>query len=304
MFLRQENHSIIPFLLISNKEVHRMCLSDYEIKLIYKTFQKKSKLQKMDGFDFYKIGLVNFYKGKFQTAYTNFKVANKLRSTEPNISKWFAFTCIVLLFCDKKIDFTNLLKVDLEPVDKSETSDNLFSMCCGVRKSTSEKVNKKNVYQILKNEPSDSSRTSPIGVLANEAQEQLKLVLESEKHALEGWWLQMLISIYCNNASNQTLFKSSLLYDAKYCAMKIKHYDKYLFYIAYAELSYILTQDYKIDEVLSDLIFNPQYKNRIEAYLRYWQLLVKGRFMDYRKANTLSELYVKCSSHNFDDNKY
>jgi len=95
MILNHETHSIIPFLLISNKEVHRMCLSDYDIKAIYKTFQKKSKLKNIDGFDYYMIGLVNFYKGKYQIAYTNFKLASEKRPTEPNIAKWFAFRCIV-----------------------------------------------------------------------------------------------------------------------------------------------------------------------------------------------------------------
>ena len=34
-FLKQPYHSIIPFILMQNKEIHRMCLSDYELKLFY-----------------------------------------------------------------------------------------------------------------------------------------------------------------------------------------------------------------------------------------------------------------------------
>lgn len=73
LLLRQEYHSIIPFLLISSKSVHRMCLSDYEIKLVIKTFQKRSKCNRLECFDYYKIGLINFFKGNYVNAYNNFK---------------------------------------------------------------------------------------------------------------------------------------------------------------------------------------------------------------------------------------
>ncbi len=50
-----------------------MCLSDYEIKLVIKTFQKKSKCNRLESFDYYKMGIINFFKANYINAYNNFK---------------------------------------------------------------------------------------------------------------------------------------------------------------------------------------------------------------------------------------
>jgi len=196
----------------------------------------------------------------------------------------------------------SLTKVELETTEKESPKDYFFYTCCGSRKTNKDNV-MKNVQHILKNESTESNRSSSYKVLAIELQQQLSLVKACKKHALEGWWMEMLVSIYCDNFPQQKLFKNEIIFDAKYCALKINEYDKYLFYIAYAELNYIKNPEYRIDEVLSELIFNPKYKNRIEAYLRFWQLLVKGKYMDFKKAFSLSEVYIY-SNHNFNGSFY
>ena len=80
----QECHSIIPFLLISSKEIHRVCLSDYEIKHIYKLYKSKTKSFKAEGIDYYRIGLINFYKGKYILAYNSIKSAIKNNNKDLN----------------------------------------------------------------------------------------------------------------------------------------------------------------------------------------------------------------------------
>lgn len=56
-----------------------MCLSDYEIKLNTKTFKKKSNCNRLECFDYYKIGLINFHIGNYIEAYNNFKIAYNMK---------------------------------------------------------------------------------------------------------------------------------------------------------------------------------------------------------------------------------
>ena len=69
-----------------------MCLSDYEIKLVIKTFQKRSKCNRLECFDYYKIGLINLFKGNYVNAYNNFKrsynmkIKDAINSSSSNIN--------------------------------------------------------------------------------------------------------------------------------------------------------------------------------------------------------------------------
>ncbi len=111
----------------------------------------------------------------------------------------------------------------------------------------------------------------------------------------------MIIGCYGKLRPEQKAFK--IVYDSKVCIKKIKEKDVYLAYIAYAEYNSLIDKDFKIYQVLSELI--SKYSNRIEAYLRYWHLLVKGREKDYKLAHQLSELFWKnCTIINFDNNIY
>ena len=50
---------------------------------------------------------------------------------------------------------------------------------------------------------------------------------------------------------------------------------------------------------------NTKFPNKIEAYLRYWYLLVKGREKDFKLAHQLSEVFWRNSTLlNFDNNIY
>jgi hypothetical protein len=114
-------------------------------------------------------------------------------------------------------------------------------------------------------------------------------------------WMQMLLSIYCTQNPKQTFFDGSI--DPKFCVKKIKDKNPYLSYLVYAEFNYFLNDKFKIEEILNELI--KKFPMRIEAYLRYWQLLVKGNLKDYKKAHNLSEVIWKSSSNlNFDDHIY
>jgi len=137
-FLKQLYHSIIPFLLIQNKEIHRMCLSDYELKLFYKTYnKKKSESERKNPYESYRQGIIKFYKGKYLDAYSHFKSAHLKKESDLNIAKWLAFTSIILLMCNKKIDFTNIKNVNVDTnKEDEEVNDNIIIFpCCSSRKN-------------------------------------------------------------------------------------------------------------------------------------------------------------------------
>lgn len=201
LFLRQENHSIIPFLLIQQKEVHRMCLSDYEIKMVCRSYKDKSKSFKVEAFDNYKLGLIHFYKGKYNTAYIYFKEAYNAKQNDINAAKWLAFAGMILLFCEKnKLDFSNMKNMKINQ-DKTngDTTDESFSIfsCCSTRKASQNKISSVQM-QILNNDMLLSSNKEfniSHASLANEISELLKLIVEHKpkkpiigiSHEVEAW---------------------------------------------------------------------------------------------------------------------
>lgn len=98
-FLRQESHSILPFLFLSSREIHRMCLSDYEVKLVNKSIKNKIKNNRLDWMDYYKKGLIKFYQAKYFDSYMNFKAAYNMRSKDKEVAKWLAFNVLIIVFC-------------------------------------------------------------------------------------------------------------------------------------------------------------------------------------------------------------
>lgn len=113
--------------------------------------------------------------------------------------------------------------------------------------------------------------------------------------------MQMLVSIYCKHNPNQKFFENVI--DPKICVKNIKEKNPYISYLVYAELNYIMNEKFKIDDILNELI--SKFPLRIEAYLRYWQLLVKGNLKDLKKAHSLSEIFWKSSSNlEFDNHVY
>jgi tetratricopeptide (TPR) repeat protein len=302
MFLRQENHSIIPFLLLSSKKIHRMCLSDYEIKMMYKMFRKKLKHNRIDGIDYYKIGIIDFYKGKYIKAYNNFKIAYDLRPNEVSIAKWLAFTILVLLFCpDKnrnfKIDFSKIGSVDIEvgELKDDDPSDSFFFGCCSSRKQF------KMINSSFESTLSESNLLIYKYALCRELHDLIKIVAIDNTNAIEGLWMYMIISAYVKLKPEQKAFKGTP--DPKHCIRVIKERDMYLAYIVYAEYSLMCDANFQVIPVYKELV--TKYPNRIDAYLRYWSILTKSKDEDFKLAIQLSETFWRNSSIiNFDNNVY
>jgi tetratricopeptide (TPR) repeat protein len=326
-------HSIIPFLLMESKTIHRMTLSDYEIKMVLRSFQKKEKTNRIDAMDYYKIGLINFYRGKYLIAYSNFKKAIKSRNKDVNLMKWLAFTCLIIVFChglgkstqfNTKINFKHIK--DVEILDQKEETDEEESFlfgCCVTRKK---KVNLNMSY--MNKTDNLSIVESDIRVnrcsLCKEVEELLKNAVtldKEEKHLIELYWMYMIISVYNFLRPDQKVFakevsiqdmntstsstSTSMKLDPKVFVKKIKDKDLYMGYLVYAEYNYLLNQEFNINTILEELV--TKFPNKIEAYLKYWYSLVKGkeRERDFKKAHQLSEIFWRNSSIiNFDNNIY
>jgi hypothetical protein len=329
IFLRQEFHSILPFLLIQNKEIHRMTLSDYEIKMICKSNKDKSR-SRTEANDYYKVGLINFYKGKYSIAYSNFKSAHKLKENDVNIAKWFCFSSLIMIFCDpaaNKINFTYMRNINSND-DKNNKEDSkegdedgfTFFPCCSNRRN-----NSTNIRNIQSNSIIELEKESILNIsaIANEVSNALNLILPKISptqningtyiptttsinnsyqinNSIEILWLQMIISTFCQIHPNQKLFGNTntniIMNDPKLYIKKIKDIDDYLAYIAYGEHHYLIDDKYSYDKVLRQLIH--KYPNKVEAFLRYWQLLTEknGKFKNYDLAHSISEVYWKNSS--------
>jgi hypothetical protein len=385
LYLRQEYHSIIPFLLLNSKSLHRMCLSDYEIKLVIKMFKKRSKLNRLECFDYYKIGIINFFKGNYVNAFNNFKKAYNMKLKDnidssgnnnynnnnnyysnnnnnqnnkkiihqnfsngncgidessiinisnsnniiANIAKWLCFSGMILIFCNtnkhdsfNKIDFKNITKIKLEDFDYEERTPFIFD-CCSVRKkgkigeNLNEEDTKKSVKNLLKSKNTISLSNNLLKIensfvgsdlslikhdlnsIAKEIEDLLKIVIDNEKNKVEGNWLSMIISLYCNANKNTKIFKQFL--EPKCYIKAIKNCDNYLSYIVYTQMMYFTQEDFKIEYVLNELI--QKFKYRLEAYFFYWNLLYKGKYRNHNEANSLTEVLLKITSvMKFDEN--
>jgi hypothetical protein len=122
-------------------------------------------------------------------------------------------------------------------------------------------------------------------------------------HDIEGYWLYILINAFTLLNPKQNLFNPSSVYEAIYCIKKIKERDGYLAYLAYAEYNNLIYESFAVDKLLKQLL--SKYPNKVEGYLRYWQLLIKGKYKNYELSHTISEIYWKNSSTiNLDDSIY
>ncbi len=89
----------------------------------------------MNDIDYYHKGLINFYLANYSKAFDIFSNGYKLFPENMNLAKWLAFSCVVLIFCDKNIDFSKIssLKINEDSKDRyNETSNYSF---CIMRKS-------------------------------------------------------------------------------------------------------------------------------------------------------------------------
>jgi hypothetical protein len=186
IFLRLEYHSILPFLFISSTNVHRMCVSDFEIKFVLKTYHKKHKDKKLEYFDIYRLGLLYFLKGNYHSAYFNFRASYMLTlkekfknlDFEANIAKWYILSGLIILFCEKRVDFSKMKNIKLNYTNGENFGSSLFFGCCSVRKPN---------QSFLFNGDLDGlpfNKADPKSV-ASEIEELLKLVKSNERNMIE-----------------------------------------------------------------------------------------------------------------------
>jgi hypothetical protein len=310
-------HSILPFLLIKSREIHRATLSDYEIKLVIRAFKKKYKTNRIDGMDYYKLGLIYFYSGKFLLAYSNFKTALKIAKKDANMAKWLAFTCLVIIFCysvgsnnsnsknsliNVKVDFSGIKNVVIVDVKEEYEEEQSFLFACCTNRKKKIHTSTITASHMPKNEIIGENNTQVNRFsLCKETEELLLEVLNLDKegkHSIEINWMYMIISTYAVMRPEQKAFtdlkSSPLTLDPKLCAKKIKEKDIYLGYIAYTEYQYLINPNYQIKSIYSELI--AKYPTRIEAYLKFWYYLVKSKEKDYKLAHQLSEVFWRNSS--------
>lgn len=102
-----------------------------------------------------------------------------------------------------------------------------------------------------------------------------------------------IIGIYCKLNFFQSLFINP--YEPLFCIKQIRTSDSYLGYLAFSEYKRFTDADnYNPHDFYSDII--KIYPLRYEAYYSYWQLLVKGRYKDFKAAHYLSEKLWRNSS--------
>lgn len=357
-FLRQEFHSILPFLFLSSREIHRMCLSDYEIKIFNKSIKNKIKNNRLDWMDYYKKGLIKFYQSKYFDSYVNFKAAYNMANKDKEVAKWLAFNILIIIFCTNKsdnvndstkdisgslsgnqekknthnsnninlnyyvygsfkIDFSNFDKININNEDydyprngnisenTNDDDDNLIFSCCNSRKSKFKSIT---VNSLVNTYQSDKDKFKYNKHLLSKDLENILNTLLADKSFLENidsenygkytsfyieiMWILILISSYVKLKPDQKIF---LKYqDPKYYVKKIKDKDVYLGYLAYAEYNSLINKSFNPENILVEIIY--KYPKRIEAYLKFWNTLIKSEPKNYKKAHSLSEVFWKNSS--------
>jgi hypothetical protein len=111
----------------------------------------------------------------------------------------------------------------------------------------------------------------------------------------------MIVGVYAKLNPQQKYFKNPV--DPKLCVKKVKEKDIYIAYLMYAEYNTMINPNYQITTILSELV--TKYPTRIDAYLKYWYVLVKGNAKDYKLALQISETFWRNSAIiKFDNNIY
>jgi len=372
-FLRQESHSILPFLFLSSREIHRMCLSDYEIKLVNKAIKNKIKNNRLDWMDYYKKGLIKFYQAKYFDSFMSFKAAFNMRPKDKEVAKWLAFNILIIIFCTNnetsensnfnlnditnsilhfnlagkgnsyeknnglsmnttnnfytnanyfygtfKIDFSQMDKVNIKNEEYdytrstnvneniSDEEENPLFSCCSSRKV---KIKSITVSSVVNTYQADKEQYKYNKImLCKELESILSELLEKSNKEnsfdfndanlkentfiVEIWWMFMIISLYVKVKPDQKAFTK--YYDPKHCVKRIKDKDIYLGYLAYAEYNCLINKSFNPENIYAEIIY--KYPKRIEAYLKFWNRLVKGSPKEYKKAHSLSEVFWKNSS--------
>lgn len=107
----------------------------------------------------------------------------------------------------------------------------------------------------------------------------------------------MLIGCFVIQNPDQVYFDN--IYNPKYCIKKIKEIDSYIYYIAYSEYSTITTKKHESITLMKSLL--TKFPNRIEAYLKTWQILIKGNSSQLSELEAISDKIFNSAYLHLDD---
>ena len=310
-FFKKEFHSIIPFLVLKNQMIHRLTLSDYDIKKEKKEFKTKLKMRRLTPMDYYKKGLLHFYLGNYQKAFQNFKMSSLLRKDNANIIKWLVFSAVKILFSTEKekehfesYDSNNeslyILKNDSHKEKEGLINriNNIFDCCISRKKDKESTKNNKYISSIFKdNSKNIYNNKISLSLLIEEIEDGVHFIIsdserEDKENVISIWWIILIVSSYCklypSIKGNFHLNVFSL--EPKVIIKKAKEIDEYLAYIMYIQWKYLTEGNFYLTEmknVLDDLF--RKYPHRIEGYLFYWEFLTKSSLKEYYKALQISQ---------------
>ena len=300
-FCESSYSSIIPFLLIQDKQLHRGVISEIDLNKWLNVIDNQNYKY------YYQKGLILFYYGDYLSSYNFFKLSvslfeseianknlsNKISMLLGNIYKWLAFAAMIVLFCQDKskvtsIDLCQQLKCKLfEPTNsnlnnKIQEKINPLFICFNRRKEDSNKSSllflsekfDENKNYIITNLTQLNVDTS---ILCQEIEYCIHQSLLCECNRLECNWLILYILIYLEYHPTSNIFYYFKKFSALQCIKNIKSRDKYLSYIAYDIYQSIKNNSYSSSyDIYNELI--SEYPYRVEGYIMLYILMTKKNF--------------------------
>lgn len=282
-FLRKEFHSIILLLLISSNEIHRISLSDYEIKMIEKDFINKAKINRLDGMNYYRLGLISFYQGRYNEAFARFYKAKSLRNNNSSITKWFALSGMIVILGDRgKLLFTNSSFKSFN----LETNSSSFSY-----NTISNNLNFNNSHNNTKKHRhfnSNANNTNNINLENNNDQDiENDELREKEKSSYTDNFIFSCCSVRKDKIANKisvikfSTTTNSLLIDSYTNDYYINTLSNYLSFDVYLTKIEIFSE---IEESLLSLVLNKDQKinyiNEKDIYEGWWLIMILSNFKE------------------------
>ena len=311
-FFKKEFHSIIPFLVLKNQMIHRLTLSDYEIKKEKKEFKMKLKMRRITPMDYYKKGLLHFYLGNYLKAFQNFKMSSLLRKDNANIIKWLVFSAIKIIFStekekehfesyDSSDESLYILKNDIHKEKEGLINkiNNIFD-CCISRKKESANNNKYQSSIFKENTKNLNKKEISLSLLIEEIENGVHFLIseceivtnEDKENVISIWWIILIVSSYCKlyPSIKDNFHLSVFSFEPKVIIKKAKEIDDYLAYVMYIQWKYLTEGNFYLTEMKNvlDELFR-KYPHRIEGYLFYWEFLTKSSLKDYYQSLQISQ---------------
>lgn len=321
--------SIIPFLLIHDKQLHRGVISEIDL------YKWLNIVNNHNYKNYYQKGLILFYYGDYLSSYkffklsvslfeneiANKKISNKISMLFGNIYKWLAFAAMLILFCQEKskVNSINLCKKLKNKIIESSNSviDNkqqkklnpLF-ICFNRKKDD---INKSSLFSSEKLDEKNNNLITNLTqlnldtfILSEEIEYCIHKASLCECNILECNWLILYISIYLEYHPSSNIFLHFKKFSALQCIKNIKLKDKYLSYIAYDIYQSIKNNSYSSSyDLYNELI--TEYPYRVEGYIMLYIIMTKQKFHQHSEVQSKNiELIEKfnISSLKFDNSFY